>query len=197
MGSGELPDAKGNLGKRLGIVAKSGGRRYARDSRGRFASVGATARGGRLAKAGGKRATVTAKATGGGKGTIAKPRGLKPGTLKPKSQGTAVSAPTKAAQGKSQQTAAKPRKKTDQEALWQASRIIGKAYQKAAKVDVNKVGLSEGLRQARRSNSRVARVSQALNRRGLLQEYQRLTAPADPIRLRPAGPGIKPPRRRR
>lgn len=62
------------------------GRRYARDARGRFASLGATARGGRLAKASGKRATVIAKATGGGKGTITKPRGLQPGTLKPKAQ---------------------------------------------------------------------------------------------------------------
>jgi len=66
-------------------VAKSGGRRYARDNRGRFASTGATARGGRLKTAGGnKRATVTVKAKGGGNGTIAKPKGLKPGTLKPK-----------------------------------------------------------------------------------------------------------------
>ena len=54
------------------------GRRYVRDARGRFASVGATARGGRLGKASGKRATVTAKAKGGGKGTIGKPQGLKP-----------------------------------------------------------------------------------------------------------------------
>jgi hypothetical protein len=65
-------------------MAKSG-RRYTRDNRGRFASVGATARGGRLKTAGGnKRQTVTAKAKGGGSGTIAKPKGLKPGTLKPK-----------------------------------------------------------------------------------------------------------------
>jgi hypothetical protein len=66
-------------------MAKAKGRRYARDNRGRFASVGATARGGRLKTAGGnKRATVTVKATGGGKGTIVKPRGLKPGAIKPK-----------------------------------------------------------------------------------------------------------------
>ena len=38
-----------------------GGRKYARDARGRFASVGATARGGRLKKASGKRATVKTK----------------------------------------------------------------------------------------------------------------------------------------
>ena len=41
------------------------GRKYARDARGRFASVGATARGGRLARAGGKRATVTSRIKGG------------------------------------------------------------------------------------------------------------------------------------
>ena len=62
-----------------------GGRKYARDNRGRFASVGATARGGRLRTAGGSnRATVTVKAKGGGKGTISKPKGLKPGAIKPK-----------------------------------------------------------------------------------------------------------------
>jgi hypothetical protein len=63
------------------------GRRYARDARGRFASTGATARGGRLkTPSGGKRATVTASANGGGKGTISKPAGLQPGAIKPKPQ---------------------------------------------------------------------------------------------------------------
>lgn len=61
-------------------------RRYTRDNRGRFSSVGATARGGRLATASGnKRATQTARLSGGGpKGTVGKPKGLKPGSLKPK-----------------------------------------------------------------------------------------------------------------
>jgi hypothetical protein len=65
-----------------------GGRRYARDNRGRFASVGATARGGRLrTAAGNKRATVTAKAKGGKpSNTIVKPKGLKPGASKVKPQ---------------------------------------------------------------------------------------------------------------
>lgn len=59
-------------------------RKYARDNRGRFASVGATARGGRLRTAsGGKRATVTMKAQGPG-GRIGKPRGLKPNPSRPK-----------------------------------------------------------------------------------------------------------------
>lgn len=54
------------------------GRRYVRDNRGRFASTGATARGGRLrTEAGNKRATQTMQATGGRAGVISKPRALK------------------------------------------------------------------------------------------------------------------------
>lgn len=61
-------------------------RRYTRDKRGRFASVGATARGGRLrTAAGNKRATQTAMIKGGpASGTIGKPKGLKPGAIKAK-----------------------------------------------------------------------------------------------------------------
>jgi colicin import membrane protein len=60
-------------------------RRYVRDNRGRFASVGATARGGRLKTAGGsKRQTQTMQASAAPKGTISKPAGLKPGAIKPK-----------------------------------------------------------------------------------------------------------------
>jgi hypothetical protein len=68
------------------------GRRYTRDNRGRFATVGATARGGRLATASGnKRATQTAKIGGGSpKGTVGKPKGLKPGSIKPKASAKSV-----------------------------------------------------------------------------------------------------------
>ena len=62
-------------------------RRYARDNRGRFASGGggATARGGRLrTAAGNKRKTQTMQASAAPKGTIGKPRGLKPGAIKAK-----------------------------------------------------------------------------------------------------------------
>lgn len=61
-------------------------RKYSRDNRGRFASVGATARGGRLRTASGKkRETQTAKIKGGAaSGTIGKPKGLKPGAIKAK-----------------------------------------------------------------------------------------------------------------
>lgn len=61
-------------------------RRYARDNRGRFASGGggATARGGRLrTAAGNKRKTQTMQASAAPKGTIGKPRGLKPQPAKP------------------------------------------------------------------------------------------------------------------
>lgn len=63
-------------------------RRYARDNRGRFASTGATARGGRLrTAAGNKRATQTTKLSGGkASGTVAKPKGLKPAEVKAKPQ---------------------------------------------------------------------------------------------------------------
>jgi hypothetical protein len=61
------------------------GRRYVRDNAGRFSSTGATARGGRLrTEAGNKRATRTMQVEGGPKGTIGKPKGLKPGTIQPK-----------------------------------------------------------------------------------------------------------------
>ena len=67
-------------------MAKGGGaRKYVRDNRGRFAAVGATARGGRLKTAGGsRRATQTRKIQGRPGNTISKPRGLQPGAVKPK-----------------------------------------------------------------------------------------------------------------
>jgi len=64
-------------------------RRYARDNRGRFApkGTGATARGGRLKTASGKkRATQTMQSSAAPKGTIGKPKGLKPGAIKTKPQ---------------------------------------------------------------------------------------------------------------
>lgn len=68
-------------------------RRYARDNRGRFASSGsgATARGGRLrTAAGNKRKTQTMQASAAPKGTIGKPRGLKPGAIKAKPQASSA-----------------------------------------------------------------------------------------------------------
>ena len=55
-------------------------RKYARDNRGRFASAGATARGGRLKTAGGNKRATQTKAIAGGKpgGTIGKNRAAKP-----------------------------------------------------------------------------------------------------------------------
>jgi len=71
-------------------------RKYARDNRGRFASAGtgATARGGRLrTAAGNKRQTRTMQGPAGRKGTISKPRGLKPGAVNvQRKRGAATSA---------------------------------------------------------------------------------------------------------
>ena len=78
-------------------------RRYTRDNRGRFSTVGATARGGRLkTAAGNKRATQT-KGIGGGKpaGTIGKPKGAKPqASAKPAAAPKGSYANTKAEQAK-------------------------------------------------------------------------------------------------
>lgn len=91
-------------------------RRYARDNRGRFSSTGATARGGRLATASGKKRATQTKAIASGKpaGTVGKPKGLKPGAIKPKAA-NAVKAATstttrqaRAAANVSRTNAAKP-----------------------------------------------------------------------------------------
>jgi hypothetical protein len=74
-----------------GCISFMAGRRYVRDNKGRFASTGATARGGRLATASGnKRATQTMQAEGGAKGTIGKPKGLKPTAAKPAASGVSA-----------------------------------------------------------------------------------------------------------
>lgn len=87
--------AKGGKGRKGG----GGGagpkqRKYERDNNGRFASTGsggATARGGRLLTAKGNKRTARALAgktktieAAGQKGVLAKPKGLKPGSIKPK-----------------------------------------------------------------------------------------------------------------
>lgn len=58
-------------------------RRYARDNRGRFASVGATARGGRLRTDSGNTRQTQTRRIGGAQAasTVNKPRDLKPGAL--------------------------------------------------------------------------------------------------------------------
>lgn len=65
-------------------------RRYTRDNRGRFSSTGATARGGRLATASGKKRATQTKTIAAVKpaGTVGKPKGLKPGAIKPKAAAT-------------------------------------------------------------------------------------------------------------
>ena len=115
---------------------------------------------------------------------MAKPKGLKPGAIKPK----AVAAAAKAAK--------KPTKKpkTELQTLQQADRLMGKLAKRQASIKVDKVGLDEGLRQVRRNNSRAVSVNRALDNRGLLSKYQKLTAPADAIRMTPAGKGIPQPK---
>jgi hypothetical protein len=126
-------------------------------------------------------------------GTVAKPRGMRPGVLAARREARAAAAKPAAAK-------AKTRKKTDEEVLFQASRIIGKANKRsaAAIANVSKIGFQETARQVRRNNYRsVMLVPKALKRRGLLETYAQLTAPADGVNMRRAGPGIKQPRRRR
>ena len=71
-------------------------RKYTRDNAGRFSSggTGATARGGRLKTASGKkRATQTSRiATAPKAGTVAKPKGLKPGAVSAKVKARAAAA---------------------------------------------------------------------------------------------------------
>ena len=67
-------------------------RKYRRDNKGRFAGGGggATARGGRLKTASGnKRKTQTMQSSAAPKGTIGKPKGLKPGAIKTKATSAA------------------------------------------------------------------------------------------------------------
>jgi hypothetical protein len=171
-------------------MAKRGGRsgrKYVRDSIGRFATTGATARGGRLkTKSGKKRATQTVKAKTGGK-----PSGAIKGKIK-RDPGAAKPAAAKPAAAK--------RKKTDLQRMQQADRIMGKLAKRQKAVVDKAPSLNEGLKQVRRNNARAARVNQSLASKGLLAKYTRLTAPADPIRMTPAGKGIpksrKPKRRR-
>ena len=91
--------AKGGKGRKGGGGGGGKTRKYSRDNKGRFASTGsggATARGGRLKTASGnKRKTQTITATGQ-KGVLAKPKGLKPGAIKPKAVAKPAALSTKA-----------------------------------------------------------------------------------------------------
>ena len=120
-------------------------------------------------------------------GTIGKPKGLKPGSIELKPAAAKPAAP-KAAK------AATKKPKTELQTLQQADRLMGKLVKRQASIKVDKVGLDEGLRQVRRNNSRAASVNRALDNRGLLSKYQKLTAPADAIRMTPAGKGIPQPK---
>jgi hypothetical protein len=88
--NGRFAGGGGGGGKPAARGISRGTNRLTRDNSGKITGVGgsgATARGGRLATAkGNKRATQTAKIAGGrAGGTVGKPKGLKPGSIKPKS----------------------------------------------------------------------------------------------------------------
>ena len=104
--------AKGGKGRKGGGGGGGKTRKYSRDNKGRFASTGsggATARGGRLKTASGnKRKTQTITATGQ-KGVLAKPKGLKPGAIKPKAAAAAAKPATR-----KEQLAAGAKKRTAQ-----------------------------------------------------------------------------------
>ena len=116
-------------------------------------------------------------------GTVSKPKGLK---LQTKPSAAKPAATPKAAKPA-------PKGKTKTQTLQQADRIMGKLAKRQASIQVDKVGLDEGMRQVQRNNKRGGIVNRALNKRGLLGEYQKLTAGADPIRMTAAGKGIKQP----
>lgn len=258
-------------------------RKYARDNRGRFASAGATARGGRLKTASGnKRDGQTIQAKGGPKGTVGKPKGLKPGAIK--SKATAAPAPkpkgrrrptaaesrangltpiseirarraaagaaadasrtrrvqsnmtrdrgrqvvsaqgkqrapfgrystiknpavegsfpqmapgrsglgmAQAAKGRSKPAAPKRKAKSDQQVLEQADRVMRKLAKRMKAAADGGGDLNQKMRQVQRNNRRGGRVNAALNRRGLLDKYQKLTAGADPIHGTRAGKGVR------
>jgi hypothetical protein len=178
-------------------MAKRGGgsgRKYVRDSIGRFASKGfsgqSSGRGARLKSKGKKR---------DGGGAIVKPKriGEMKNTISKSSSKRKVNASSRATDrqiardiaARSKPTAAK-RKKTDLQRMQQADRIMGKLAKRQKAVVDKAPSLNEGLKQVRRNNARAGRVNQSLASKGLLAKYTRLTAPADPIRMTPAGKGI-------
>ena len=197
----------GGGGKRPAAKSVSRGvNRLTRDNAGKITSVGgtgATARGGRLkTAAGNKRATQTAKVSGGKvKGTISKKRqGMSDSDKQSVQMAKALRSgkPNPAVDAvRRRQAAAKAepasKSKTDLQVMQQADRMMGKLSKRMASIQVDKVGLNEGLRQVRRNNARAGKVKTALAKRGLLEKYTKLTAPADAIRMTPAGRGIPKP----
>lgn len=136
-------------------------RRYVRDNRGRFASVGATARGGRLRTASGNKRATQTKTIAGGKpvGTISKPKGLKPGSIKP----TVAASPTPAR--------LTPRQK---------ARRLGALPQRQRQGPVRTSSIPSGTVGATNPVRNVSRVDRAL--KGVKLEHSSQTAVADVFR---------------
>ena len=174
--------AKGGKGRKGGGGGGGKTRKYSRDNNGRFASTGtgATARGGRLATAkGNKRKTQTITAAGQ-KGVLAKPKGLKPGAIKPKAAAkpAAVAAAPKAAKLPREQRLARAKvtaKRIDQKlkakadetgaAFAERRRISSRASSKARTAAFEKEAVAgkasaTALRASQRSNARVTRLAE-------------------------------------
>jgi len=130
-----------------GCISFMAGRRYVRDNKGRFASTGATARGGRLATASGnKRATQTMQAEGGAKGTIGKPKGLKPTAAKPAASGVSAIPKGSVRRYAALERAASTRTQNAARASSRANSPFGKPSQRDAQA---RLALTEGGRAAR------------------------------------------------
>ncbi len=127
-------------------------RRYARDNRGRFSSAGATARGGRLrTAAGNKRATQTAKISGGKpagaiKGKVKRDPGAagKIGASKPKATAKSANRPDSAKPASAPRATSARRKAVGKISEAKAGRII-------SRIDANRPGLRKASGSARKT----------------------------------------------
>lgn len=141
-------------------------RRYARDNRGRFASGGggATARGGRLrTAAGNKRKTQTMQASAAPKGTIGKPRGLKP-AVKPAAKAGAAdqkSGTVALSQVKRYNALDRARRKEKQTYSRELSRVTGSTDRRRANAAMPKADLAS--RKISRIESTMRKLSNSPN----------------------------------
>lgn len=141
-------------------------RRYARDNRGRFASSGsgATARGGRLrTAAGNKRKTQTMQASAAPKGTIGKPRGLKPAVKPAVKAGTAdqKSGTVALSQVKRYNALDRARRKEKQTYSRELSRVTGSTDRRRASAAMPKADLAS--RKISRIESTMRKLSNSPN----------------------------------
>ena len=217
--------AKGGKGRKGGGGGGGKTRKYSRDNNGRFASTGtgATARGGRLLTAKGNKRTTRALAgktktieAANQKGVLAKPKGLKPGAIKPKvtaaAKPKAVAAVPKAAKLPREQRLARAKvtaKRIDQKlkakadetgaAFAERRRISSRASSKARTAAFEKEAVAgkasaTALRASQRSNARVTRLNEE---KGKYAQAARDAAtkstvkPAPKLATKPPEPAVK------